>query len=240
MSLWLRPVGAATDTGTVLVCFPPGGGGSMSFHPWREVLPPAVTALAVCPPGRGTRLGEPPVGTVAEFVDAVVEAIRQRRPRRLLLAGVSLGGLLAFETCRALEAADTPVGLLTVIAAVPPACYPGTPADRSPEAVGALVVEWGLTDPELLTHPEFAELVLPPVITDLQLGDGYDGRHATPVGTPVLAVAGTADPIAPPEVVRGWRAATTDRCTLDTVDGGHFLHHVHGPWLLSRMLEETR
>ncbi|CAL9422421.1 Thioesterase PikA5 [Actinosynnema sp. ALI-1.44] len=227
MSAWLWPVDGPGDTPAVLVCFPPGGGGAASFRSWRGLVPGHVTAFAVTPPGRGARAAEPEITDVAEYVAAVVGAIRALGAREVWLAGVSLGGVLAFETCRALEdAGERPVAL-AVVAAVPPGDYRAEPVDRSTEAVRDLVVRWGLTDAELVAHPEFAEVVLPPIVADLKLGDGYDGRAARPVDAPVVAVCGAADAIAPPHVMRGWKAMTTTAFSLSVLDGSHFVHESH-------------
>lgn len=239
MMAWLRPI-AGEPAEIVLVCLPPGGGGSGAFHGWRRHLPPGVAVYAVDPPGRGQRIAEEPVESVRQYVDAVVPEVTALRAGRVVLVGVSLGGVLAFEVCRALEAAGEPPALLAVVAAVPPDHYDGRPRDRSPAAVRGLVVEWGLTDPEVLEFDEFDEFVLPPIAADLRLGDGYDGRVVPPTSVPVLAIAGTVDRIAPPDAVRGWKSATTGGLTVSTVDGGHFVHDSNAVEVLTLITSEDR
>ena len=233
MSAWVRRLTGTTaeQARATLVCFPPGGGGSGAFTDWRARVPAYTAVYAVDPPGRGARIGEAAVESVSTYLATVAAEVRALSARRLVLVGVSLGGMLAFECCR-----HVPADHLVVIAAVPPDHYDGAARDRSTGSVRDLVVAWGLTDPEVLEFDEFADVVLPPIASDLRLGDSYDGRAAAPVAVPVLAVAGADDGIAPPDTVRGWKAFTTGEIRMSTVPGGHFVHDDVLPAVLSEVL----
>lgn len=98
---WLTVPGEQPEgTGTLAVCFAPTGAHGSTFAGWRGRLPEDITLAFVAPPGRGTRVDEEPVTDMAVYADAAAAGIRELLGgRRLVLIGVSLGALLAYETC---------------------------------------------------------------------------------------------------------------------------------------------
>lgn len=228
---WLRYLTADRTDDVLLVCFPPTGGSAASFRAWRDLVVPGAALAAVELPGRGTRMAEQPVtepATVADAIAAEVTAELGERPGvGLVLAGVSLGGLLAYETCRALRRDRIEVSRLCVISVTPASRLRPAPVTRSADEVRAVIAQWGLTAPELLAHPEFDELYLPACQADLALSDRYDGRLAAPVDVPITAVAGTEDTIVAADAMRGWQELTTEEFRYRSVAGGHLLHETH-------------
>lgn len=228
---WLRYLTAGRTDGVLLVCFPPTGGSAASFRAWRELVVPGAALAAVELPGRGTRTAEQPVTepvTVAAAVAAEVTAELDERPGSgLILVGVSLGGLLAYETCRALRRDGTEVSSLCVISVTPASRLRPAPVTRSADEVRSLIARWGLTAPELLKHPEFDELYLPACHADLSLSDRYDGRLAAPVDVPITAIAGINDTIVTADAMRGWQELTTEEFRYRSVAGDHLLHETH-------------
>jgi acetylornithine deacetylase/succinyl-diaminopimelate desuccinylase-like protein/surfactin synthase thioesterase subunit len=110
---WLRHLTAGRTGGTLLVCFPPSEGSS-SFGQWEELAPEAVIAV-VETPGLAERT------TVVRVVAAEVAAeVERRSGGRLVLLGVGRGGVLAYETCRALRRDGVAVDRLCVVSATGP------------------------------------------------------------------------------------------------------------------------
>lgn len=217
------PPGAAT--GTLAVCFAPTGAHGSTFASWRGLTPEDTTLALVVPPGRGTRVDEEPVTDMAAYADAVAAAVRELRGgRRLVLIGVSLGALLAYETCRRLLDTGVPVARLCAVAGQCPGDFHGRGEDVTVEDARAFVAGTGLTDPELLADPEFEEVLLPPVIADLRLAAGYDGRRGAVPQVELRAVWATDDPHVPEVTVRRWAEWTRGECTLMSVEGGHYAH----------------
>jgi len=60
--------------------------------------------LAINPPGRGARLREPAITSMAAMVEGVTGALAPYLDLPFLLFGHSVGALVAFEAARALEA----------------------------------------------------------------------------------------------------------------------------------------
>ncbi|MGW2090195.1 thioesterase II family protein, partial [Streptomyces sp. NPDC001880] len=157
--------------------------------------------------------------------------------RRLVLIGVSLGALLAYETCRRLLDAGVPVARLCAVAGQCPGDFYGRGEDVTVEDARAFVAGTGLTDPELLADPEFEEVLLPPVIADLRLAAGYDGRRGPVPQVELRAVWATDDPHVPEVTVRRWAEWTRGECTLLSVEGGHYAHQANPAAVISACLD---
>ncbi|MFB7215733.1 M20/M25/M40 family metallo-hydrolase [Streptomyces sp. NPDC056255] len=227
--------GAAT--GTLAVCFAPTGAHGSTFASWRGLTPEDTTLAFVTPPGRGTRVDEEPVTDMAAYADAVAARTRELLGgRRLVLIGVSLGALLAYETCRRLLDAGVPVTRLCAVAGQCPGDFHGRGEDVTVEDARAFVAGTGLTDPELLADPEFEEVLLPPVIADLRLAAGYDGRLGAVPQVELRAVWATDDPHVPEVTVRRWAEWTRGDCTLESVEGGHYAHQENPAAVISACL----
>lgn len=223
---WLTVPGEQPQgTGTLAVCFAPTGAHGSTFAGWRGRLPEDITLAFVAPPGRGTRVDEEPVTDMAVYADAAAAGIRELLGgRRLVLIGVSLGALLAYETCRRLLDAGVPVTRLCAVAGQCPGDFDGRGEDVTVEDARAFVSGTGLTDPELLADPEFEEVLLPPVMADLQLAARYDGRRGAVPQVDLRAVWASDDPHVPEVTVRRWAEWTRGECTLMSVEGGHYAH----------------
>ncbi|MFJ2894935.1 M20/M25/M40 family metallo-hydrolase [Streptomyces sp. NPDC087218] len=228
----------STPATTLAVCFAPTGAHGSSFAPWHGRLPEDTALVLVTPPGRGSRVDEEPVTDMTAYADAVAAGISELRGgRRLVLIGVSLGALLAYETCRRLLDAGVPVARLCAVAGQCPGDFDGHGHDVTVEDARAFVVGTGLTDPELLADPEFEEVLLPPVIADLRLAAGYDGRRGPLPQVDLRAVWATEDPHVPEVTVRRWAEWTRGTCTMASVEGGHYAHRENPAAVLSACLD---
>ncbi|PHQ48062.1 hypothetical protein BLA24_31935 [Streptomyces cinnamoneus] len=235
---WLRIHDDAQD-GTLVVCFPPTGAHGASFAGWRAALPAGTALALVAPPGRGSRMDEEPVTGMAAYADAVAAGLRTAaRGRRLVLVGVSLGALLAYETCRRLLDADVPVARLCVVAGQTPGDFHGDGGELTADDARAFVLRTGLTDPELLADPDFEDVLLPPVLADLRLSGGYDGRHAPALPVRLRAVWATDDEHVPRRAVEKWAAWTTLDCVVTAVEGGHYVHQEAPGAVVAACLDE--
>ncbi|WP_335936138.1 M20/M25/M40 family metallo-hydrolase [Streptomyces sp. PTD5-9] len=224
--------------GTLAVCFPPTGAHGSTFASWRGLLPGNTALGLVTPPGRGTRIDEEPVVDMADYAEAVAAEVRAARGgRRLVLIGVSLGALLAYETCARLLEAGVPVARLCAVAGQCPGDFHGDGGDVTVEDARAFVAGTGLTDPELLADPEFEEVLLPPVIADLRLAGRYDGGLTAVPEVELRAVWATEDPHVAEVTVRRWADWTRGACTVLSVEGGHYAHQENPGAVVSACLD---
>src|SRR5205823_943244 len=77
-----------------LYCLPHSGGSAGEYVRWSDGLP-GVEVWGVQLPGRGQRVGEPPLTRMPALVAALVASVPFRPP--FALFGHSLGGLVAYE-----------------------------------------------------------------------------------------------------------------------------------------------
>lgn len=179
----------------VLLTLPPAGIGASSYVGLARVLSDC-RVWALQPPGRENRLSEPPPGSLQELATELLDAVICELPASVGLYGHSLGAIVAYEIALQMEQRGRQPQFLMVGGA------------RSPEqfgAAGSLGVD--LSDEALLsnstalggrwsefTDPEFAQLMLGVLRSDLRLGFGYQPRDEVKLACPIIACAGAADP----------------------------------------------
>ncbi|NRQ31760.1 non-ribosomal peptide synthetase [Nonomuraea sp. NN258] len=154
----------AGGSGTPLLCVHPLGGDVLAFvnlaRHFADERP--VHALRA----RGLNPGEQPFSSLEEMTGAYAEAIVRRQPRGpYAIAGLSLGGLVAFELAKRLEAAGERVAFLGIID-MPP--FPGR---FLPDRDWAETAVFVLTVLDLLTPAQAEDLParLRPLTRDARL-----------------------------------------------------------------------
>jgi thioesterase domain-containing protein len=135
----LRP--AATDPPLVLIH--PAGGDLMAYARLVAALPPGRELLGV---QSRALSGEPEHDSVAAMAAAYARAIRDRQPAGpYLLAGWSMGGVLAVEVASVIEAAGEKVALLVLIDASVPGALAEDPLLAPAVALAGSVSSFTLT-----------------------------------------------------------------------------------------------
>ncbi|WP_240513034.1 thioesterase II family protein [Streptomyces griseoruber] len=206
-----------------LYCLPWAGAGAGAYRSWAEWFPPSVEVVPVALPGRERRLGEPPLRTVEAVADALVPVLADHIDRPYAVFGHSMGALVGYESvCRLTEAGRPPVRLVASGSRAPhrPLREAGLhplPRDRFLRAVRRLQPEPG----GALDSPEMAELVAPALQADFTAAETYLRPVGGPLGCPVSALGGTADPLVDERDLRAWERHTTGPFACHTVEGGH-------------------
>jgi len=224
-AVW-HPCPAANPSARVrLFAFPRAGGVSADVRRWVRRLPPAVELCPVELPGHHTRRREPPVDRLEPLLADIVGRLLPFLDKPFAFFGHSLGGLLAFETARALARRGAPTPGWLGVAASPAPSRRGTRT-----AVGALgdsalvdrLRRLGGTPPEVLRNTELLELVLPVLRADFAVLDGYRYVDPTPLDCPVTAFVAYQDSIVARSSVDAWRRHTTGGFSCRLLPGGHF------------------
>lgn len=230
----------ATDPLT-LYCVPHAGGSARSFVRWRRELPPAVRARPLEISGKGLRSREPRQATLREAAADLADRIDP--PGRYALLGHSMGGLLAYETARALHALGRPAPEFVLVAATrPPHLLGDSPygpllALRDDDALLDALADHGRIPPEVRRSP-MRHLFVPVIRGDLALVAGHrPDSTPEPLPSDLVAWYGTGDPDTPPEVMAGWRHYTRGAHRVEGFDGGHFFPHEHFEEVAARLLE---
>lgn len=217
---WLLPFSAVPGLPR-LYCVPHAGAGASIYRPWADGLAGRLAVVGVQPPGREQRLREAPLDDLGRLADAVARAIDLDAEGDFALFGHSLGGLVAYEATRRLEAMGRPPRHLFVSGCRAPHLErAGAPADR--EALLARVTALGGMPAQLLANREVLDLFLPTLEADYRLALGYRRAPGPALACPVTALGGMADDAAPRPDVVAWRGATSGAFEAAFYPGGHF------------------
>ncbi|WP_412079702.1 thioesterase II family protein (plasmid) [Streptomyces xanthophaeus] len=230
-----------------LHCLAHAGAGVASYRRWPAAVGQAVDVVALPLPGRENRRRERRVTDRAGLLDDLLAPLLEAAEAGpYALYGHSLGALVVYTLTRALADVGAPPPLFLAVGA----CLP-------PHATTALVGAADLPDEELL--PLLGDLgslpqgpaadpgglwrrsVLPVLRDDLRLAKALreaamDPATGGPVDVPLLAFAGSEDPMAVPAALREWRQWTTGRIEARTVTGDHFFA---GDEALPRLIGEA-
>jgi pyochelin biosynthetic protein PchC len=231
-STWLRPFGSAGTPAARLVCFPHAGGVPDTFRAWPAPLARAagtdIDVHAVCYPGRRDRLTDEPITEMEPLADAITAAVLPLADRPLVLFGHSMGASVAHEVTRRLHAAGRPPALLAVSGReAPHAVRPRGVVAGGDAAIMADVIELDPRCAEILADPGLRELVLPAIRADYELLEAYGPRVYLPLPVPVMAYAGSDDPVTTVADVHAWSSATTAEFGCRVFPGGHFFLENH-------------
>ncbi|MFC7548707.1 thioesterase II family protein [Plantactinospora sp. GCM10030261] len=208
---------------TALYCLPHSGAGATAYRAWIPAAAPGIVVRPLQPPGRESRIDEPPAFDVAEVADLLAE---ETRPYALY--GHSFGALVGHAVVGELQRRGAALPRRLVVGGSRP---PQDLPDLARRLLGLddekflrEVVAMGGTPAEILDHPALAALLVPVLRADFGWIDRYAGAPHDPVQVPIIGFAGTEDPIATAAAMAGWQRMTTRGYRGHSVPGGHFFH----------------
>ena len=227
-----------------LFCFPYAGGSAPVFAGWSERLQPDAEVWAALPRGRGQRFRETTVETVEAMVEDYLWALRDNLNLPFAFYGHSLGGLVAFEVARRLEAEGLPTPEHLFIGASAPPHYGliHSKIGHLPDAEFVDVVQerYAGIPAAVLNEPELMELLLPVLRADFAAYENYEFADTGSLSCPVTAFSGAEDRGIAPEVMAGWSQHTRGRFEMHTVPGDHFFLTVSKDFVLSTIQQNLR
>ena len=239
--LWLTCFEPNPQSSLRLFCFPYAGGSATVFRTWSKSLPAAVEVWAMQPPGRGSRLKEPPIASLPSLVDSLAAAIRILQDKPFAFFGHSLGALVSFELAHRLrdENRAGPVHLFASGHRAPgiPETEPILHNLPEPEFIDQLRKLNG-TPHEVLEHPELMELLTPALRADFEMNETYAFSTRPPLACPITALGGLQDREVAREHLEPWRDYTTGRFSLRMLPGDHFFLHSSEAVLLQVLSRE--
>ncbi|HEV7371293.1 thioesterase II family protein [Arenibaculum sp.] len=220
-----------------LFCFPYAGGGPHIFSDWADHLPDAVEVVGVRLPGRENRFRERPYRTWEPLTADLTALVRAKADAPFALFGHSLGGRIAYEVAKRLEASGREPARQVIVSG----CRAPTTAQRQPPMYSMTTPdlrrrlhEMQGVPAEILRNENVMTLIEPTLRADLELAETW-ASSPEPVAAPVAAFCGTRDAVDPPAAMRPWYRATTGRFDYAEFDGGHFFIHDHEAVVLARI-----
>jgi surfactin synthase thioesterase subunit len=203
-----------------LFCFHHAGGGAAFFIPWAAALPVRIELVAVRLPGRESAFSQPRFTDLDSAVDAVTAAIQPWLDRPFAFFGHSLGALIAY---RAAHSLDRKPRHLFCSAFRAPHLPRSNLLSQLPDAdlVASLKKHGGIPD-AVANHAELLDLMIPLFRDDLRLAELYVHDDAPPLDSPITAMAGEQDELAPSAELAQWKRHTSASFRLLTYPGSHF------------------
>ncbi|MFF8919352.1 thioesterase II family protein [Streptomyces sp. NPDC015032] len=207
-----------------VVCLPHSGGSAGSYAGWSAVTPPDVQLLAVQYPGRGDRLREAPVGSIAEMSAQVAAELLRLAPVDYALFGHSLGALVAYETALVMRDQGAPPQHLFVSSCTAPDdSRSGITHLASDDELWSSVGRLGGIEPEIAQNDELRDLVLPALRSDVRASETYrPSPTAEPLPCPVRCYHSPEDEFTRDAALAAWSRVTSAPFSVHERSGGHF------------------
>jgi medium-chain acyl-[acyl-carrier-protein] hydrolase len=209
-----------------LFCFPYAGGGASIYRQWPGLLPAQVEICPVTLPGREMRLREKAYTRLPPLVEALAEALLPALDKPFAFFGHSMGGLIAFETARALRRRGLPQPLHLFIAArpAPQLVRADPPLSHLPDAAFASELQrrYAGIPAAVLQDPELMALYLPILRADLELLETYHYQAEAPLDCPISTYGGMQDSMVTPDRIAPWQKQTAGSFSRALFPGGHF------------------
>ena len=230
-----------------LLAFPFAGGGAATFRSWAGRLDPGIELVAIEPPGRQTRIDEPPIREIGSLLRELVPELLPFLDKPFGVYGHCLGALTLFETVRRLLGAHciAPVHIF-VSGARPPdelqrhqdfeadltdrlLKLPGynlfEPIHRQPDEVFAEAIRRFnvFATESLVQEPELRRLILPAIRAEFEMASNYRHDPEPPWDIPITCLTGVHDAYVSAENARSWSRFTKKRFQLFTLESEHFI-----------------
>lgn len=224
-----------------LFCLPPAGGGASTFRTWWTLLPSEVEVCAIQPPGRESRLSEPPLTQLALLVQPLAQAILPYCTMPFAVFGHSLGSLVGFELARQLrrERRPGPLQLFVSGRIAPQLADLNPPIHRLPDPEFLQELRrYNGTPEEVLRHAELMQLLLPLLRADFAMHETYTYVAEEPLDCPIAAFGGMQDSQVGWDQLAAWQIQTRQPFTLHMLPGDHFFIHSARTLLLQALTQE--
>lgn len=199
------------------------GGGHNAFLPLISKLEPFFQIETPELPGRGDRMGEPFLANKKDAVADLLHQIKRSRKTEVpyIMYGHSMGAILGFEICHAMENTDSPSYFVAT-------GYPGPGIKNNvpiadlpaPEFFAEIRKLGGLSD-EVMESEELLDFFEPVLRADFGLLENKENiPFFEKIQTPIFSVMGRSEQYA--LHIKNWRNYTHAVCECKIVNGNHF------------------
>jgi surfactin synthase thioesterase subunit len=229
-------------TDCAIVCIPHAGAGVSAFAPLAKSMMGRASVWAVRLPGRESRILEPPLRTIGEMAESLVEPVASIDTENIIILGQCSGAWVGFELIRVLarQSRRLPISWFVPCAQSPPRCLDAeiVPA---PFATDAEIIDqlraMGGTPASVLDDPELLELLVPAVRADSEAGEEYAiPANWMPIDVSIACFGGRHDTNVAKAEILEWEKYTTSRFEYQMFDGDHFFVQREGAGVAESLL----
>jgi medium-chain acyl-[acyl-carrier-protein] hydrolase len=226
-----------------LFCFPHVGAGASAFNLWKPAwIPDNIELWTVRLPGREQRLSETPFRHMGPLVDALYEAMATQLSGPYAFYGHSLGAVVAFEMARRIQrqGGPGPIRLLISAHTAPQLglCRPVLYNLPDKEFVNALRRFAGTPD-EALDNEDLMSIMMMALRADFEVDETYSYEEGPPLDCPISAFGGIEDRDVAQADLEAWKTLTSQKFTLQMMEGDHFFIF-RSPDFLLRLTQELK
>lgn len=222
-----------------LFCFHDAGGDASLFNGWERQLGNDFEVVAIELPGRGRRLMEAAASDIHLLIREMMPLLIPLLDKPFLFFGHSLGGLLAFETARALHKAGLPLPRKLFISAMPgPSNYPFREVEYncSEDRLTSIFTDFGK---ERIGDEELFQLLIKRLRADLLLFNNYSYTPEMPLPLPLVIIHGKDDERTTGKCIDDWHSETSVSMKVISRPGGHQYIRDDLHFLAALLREET-
>jgi len=224
---WLVRRAPRDDARVRLFCFPYAGGGPAVYNRWPESVSEWVDVVAINLPGRGQRIDEGHLESIAAAADAIVPQILPFLDRPFALFGHCMGAIVMYEVAQRLEQTHGRIAAhLFASGCMAPHLY-NSPIVHEQEDAAFLdvlrLISFSGTR-ALIEDPELRKTMFPMLRGDFRSVVEYGGsfRMRPRLTAPITGLAAENDLFAAPKAMHAWGRYTTGGYDLAQVPGDHY------------------
>ena len=218
-----------------LLCVHSMGAAATLFASVLSNPPDGLDPIAVQLPGRATRSDEPPASSIPEVVSGILNDMENAVGYPAIIWGHSFGGIIAFETIRALRRQGKPLPRLLVTGTIAPSLISvWQKRDILVEVVREDInPDYWMSVARYVDDVDYLRSIMPLMRQDGPLLLKYQFHEEAPLNIPITAFTARQDDMVYVEEISAWEKETKQFHLIE-VDGDH--------WFLYRnrvLLRET-
>ncbi|PLN77506.1 fatty acid synthase S-acetyltransferase [Aspergillus taichungensis] len=218
-----------------LLCIHSMGAAATLFASFLSSPPDGLDPIAMQLPGRASRSDEPPASSIPEVVSGLLNDMENVVGYPAIIWGHSFGGIIAFETIRALRRHGKPLPRLLVTGTIAPSLISvWQRRDILVEVVREDInPDYWMSVARYVDDVEYLRSIMPLMRQDGPLLLKYQFTEEAPLNIPITAFTARQDDLVYAEEISAWGKETKDFRLIE-VDGDH--------WFLYRnrvLLRET-
>ena len=210
-----------------LFCLPYAGGAASKYAMWKKFVPAYAEVVPVQLPGRESRIKEALPTDLMDLSENIAEQIvcfsKDAKPYSVF--GHSMGGMIAFETVKALEKMGQHPDYCFISATdfVSMDELPPVSAITDDDFL-EFTARYGAVDELnlLKKFPGFFRLIMKIMRSDFQMLQGYTLDGASKIDAPICAFSYQDDKLASPELMEKWKRYTKGGYRCECYPGDHF------------------
>ncbi|MCM1231355.1 MAG: alpha/beta fold hydrolase [Ruminococcus flavefaciens] len=216
-----------------LFCFHYAGGGASFFDGWDRFLPDDLGIYPYQLAGRGTRISEPVPDSLEDVAREAVRYIKELPQKPLLLAGHSMGAVIAYLTAYILLSEYGISAERLIVSASAPdfseleRVHSINMSSMSDDDFCNTLIKFGAVDSRIFRVKNFREIYLPVIRNDFRMTENFRADRNSRLDCGINVYGGADDLIVSPSSLSLWRYFTDGETTVRLMDGGHFFIRQH-------------